>query len=583
MSAVQRYWGPAARLSVAALLVGVLAACGGENAEVPAAAGSPAPSASSPSPSPAPVVVSRTDAARFLTQATYGPTEAEITALGTAGYSNWMTAQFNKPRVPHRTYVDRMAGDLAATGKSIGPTNFRESYWAQALAGEDQLRQRATFALAQIFVVSFNDATLANQTRGVTSYYDTLAEHAFGNYRDLLEAVSLHPMMGVYLSSLRNQKEDPVSGRVADENFAREIMQLFTIGLYELNNDGSHKGGTPVETYSHADVQGLAKVFTGWSWYAGPGLGDRTDRRFLGQDPHLERDWRPMQFYAKFHSTSEKKFLGVTIPASTVPDGPGDLKIALDRLFNHPNVGPFIGRQLIQRLVTSNPSPAYVGRVAAAFNNNGSGVRGDMKAVFRAVLLDTEARTYNASSPSYGKLREPLLRLAHLLRAFKATSASGRFTGIDDTDNALGQTPMKSPSVFNYFRPGFTPPNSAAAAAGLVAPELQLTNEVSVASYLNYLRGSWLTPDPNRDIQTDFSAEIALAAEPAALVDRVSLLLMSGQMRAPMRNQIIAAVGDRAIPAPTSTNQAAVDKAKLDRVCIAILLTMASPDYLIQK
>jgi uncharacterized protein (DUF1800 family) len=394
--------------------------------------------------------------------------------------------------------------------------------------------------------------------------------------------VSLHPMMGTYLTSLRNQKEDTVTGRVADENYAREIMQLFTIGLYELNNDGTYRGGTPTETYTHDDIKGLAKVFTGFSWYAGPNTADRTNSRFFGGNAHAERDFRPMQVYNQYHSTSEKRFLGTVIPAGTA-DGDGDLRIALDTLFNHRNVGPFIGKLLIQRMVTSNPSPAYVGRVAAAFNNNGSGVRGDMKAVWRAILLDPEARSYDASSASYGKVREPMLRLSHFLRAFKVRSTTGNFTGLDNTDNTtnnLGQSALRSPTVFNFFRPGFAPPNSAAAEAGLVSPELQLANEVSVAGYLNYLRSNWLTVNAGRDLQLDFSAELALADNPGALVDRLNLLLMSGQMSSALRTQIIDGITGRAIP---TTNQTNIDAARRDRVFIGILLTMASPDYMIQK
>ncbi|MBX3621450.1 MAG: DUF1800 domain-containing protein [Rhizobacter sp.] len=557
-------------LAAAALLV----ACGAGKEDDPQQQQGNLPPANAPT---------RTDAARFLAQATYGPTEASINALSRSTYAAWIDAQFAMPQLPHRTYVDRKAADLVAAGQTLSQTQFRESYWAQALTGEDQLRQRAAFALSQVFVISFVDGTLAGQTRGVTSYYDMLADKAFGNYRDLLESVSLHPMMGVYLTHLRNQKEDTTSGRVPDENYAREVMQLFSIGLYELNNDGTLRGGTATETYTHDDIMGLAKVFTGWSWYAGPNAADRTDRRFFGADANAERDWRPMQAYNKYHSTSEKRFLGTVIPASTGATAEGDLKTALDTLFNHRNVGPFIGRQLIQRLVTSNPSPAYVGRVAAAFNNNGRGVRGDMKAVWRAILLDPEARNPDLASNRYGKVREPLLRLSHLLRAFKARSTSGDFTGLDNTDNAtnnLGQTAMRSPSVFNFYRPGFTPPNSEAANAGLVAPELQLANEVSVAGYLNYLRGTWLTVNTNRDIQLDFSAETALADDPGALVDRLDLLLMSGQMSATLRDQIITAISGRAIPTSNQTN---IDAAKRDRVFIGILLTMASPDYLIQK
>ncbi len=567
----------------AIVLAAALAACGagkeddeGQTPNMPSTNNPGAPPVGTASPT-------RTESARFLAQATFGPTEASINVLSQSSYSNWLNVQFAHAQTPHRTHIARRADDLAANEQTVSQTQFRESYWAQALAGEDQLRQRAAFALSQVFVISFVDGNLGNQTRGVTSYYDMLAEKSFGNFRDLLESVSLHPMMGLYLTSLRNQKEDAATGRVADENYAREIMQLFTIGLYELNNDGTYRGGTPTETYTHDDIKGLAKVFTGWSWYAGPNLADRTNTRFFGGNAHAERDFQPMQAYNQYHSISEKRFLGTVIPASGTPDAEADLRTALNTLFNHRNVGPFIGKLLIQRMVTSNPSPAYVGRVAAAFNNNGSGVRGDMKAVWRAILLDPEARTYDASSTSYGKVREPVLRLSHFLRAFKASSTSGNFTGLDNTDNTtnnLGQTAMRSPTVFNFFRPGFAPPNSAAAEAGLVSPELQLANEVSVAGYLNYLRGSWLNVNAGRDIQLDFSAELALADNPGALVDRLNLLLMSGQMSSALRTQIIDGINGRAIP---PTNQTNIDAAKRDRVFIGILLTMASPDYMIQK
>lgn len=575
-------WHRGLRRALAVVLAATLVACGagkGDDTPPPSNIGGGGGGGGGPAPT-------ATEAARFLTQATYGPTEASINALRQGSIAGWIEAQFAMPRDPasHRAYMDRRAADLQAVMQSLGQAQFRESYWAQALSGNDQLRQRAAFALSQVFVISYVDGTLSGQPRGVASYYDMLADKAFGNYRDLLESVSLHPMMGVYLTSLRNQKEDPASGRVPDENYAREVMQLFSIGLYELNNDGTLRGGTPTETYTHDDIMGLAKVFTGFSWYAGPNAADRTNRRFFGNDAHTERDWRPMQAYNAFHSTSEKRFLGTVIPGGTA-NADADLRIALDTLFNHPNVGPFLGKLLIQRMVTSNPSPAYVGRVAAAFNNNGSGVRGDMKAVWRAILLDPEARNPDLSSNTYGKIREPLLRLSHLMRAFKARSVSGNWTGVDNTDSAtdrLSQTAMRSPSVFNFFRPGFTPPNSAAADANLVSPELQLANEVSVAGYLNYLRGTWLNNSNNttRDIQLDFSAEIALADNATALVDRLNLLLMSGQMSTGLRNQVIDAVSSRTIPASNQTN---IDTAKRDRVFIAILLTMASPEYMVQK
>ncbi|MDP9044201.1 MAG: DUF1800 domain-containing protein, partial [Pseudomonadota bacterium] len=618
-------------------------------------------------------------ASRFLTQATFGPTAAEITRLGSMSYTAWLDDQFARPQALHRDYMNLAAADLAATGGSISPTNFFDSYWTQAVSGNDQLRQRAAFALSQIFVVSFTDGTLRNQPRGVASYYDTLGANAFGNFRDLLEAVALHPMMGVYLTWLKNEKEDPATGRVPDHNFAREVTQLFTIGQYKLNLDGSVMtggDGKGVAAYGPADLDGMAQVLTGYSWYAGTNLTDRTSSRFFGNNPNVERDWRPMQEYnayasgTDFHSINAKNFLGVTIPAQTpsTADPKGDLKVMLDTLFNHPNVGPFIGRQLIQRLVTSNPSPQYTARVAAAFNDNGSGVRGDMKAVWKAILLDPEARAVTASTTA-GKVREPVVRLANFLRAFNATSVSGRYQGIGNTDDPtsrLNQTPMYSPTVFNFYRPGYVPTSPAIAAAGLVVPEFQLVHDVSVAGYMNYML-SLVPIDANRDIQQDYSAEIALAPTPDALVERMNLLLFYGQMPDALRAQIVGAVNSRTVPAPvyassstaggtltkladeggtftvtgsgtvrygagttfvektvsgagqcsndffgtdpvigtgkacflfvptpsaasaasappaTAANQGAIDAALRDRVYLAVFLSLAAPDYLIQK
>jgi uncharacterized protein (DUF1800 family) len=391
-------------------------------------------------------------------------------------------------------------------------------------------------------------------------------------------------MMGLYLSHLRNQKEDPSRGRVPDENYAREVMQLFTIGLYELNLDGTVRldsRNEPIETYTNEDVTGLAKVFTGWSW-AGP---DKSDTRFFGGNASADRAVLPMQSYPKYHSTSEKRFLGTVIPEQASADPEASLRVALDRLFSHPNVGPFIGKQLIQRMVTSNPSPAYVARVASAFNDNGSGVRGDMKAVIRAVLLDPEARSPLPGATDYGKLREPVLRIAHWLRAFGAQSASGRFL-IGNTDNpnsSLGQTPMRSPSVFNFYRPGYVPPNTDIAAAGLVAPEMQITHESSVAGYLNTLRSvisSGIGSGSPRDVQPDYGEVIGLADRPDALVDRIGAMLIAGEMSPELRAQAIDAVG--AVAVSTSNAQSAAT-ARLNRVKLAVFLVMASPDYLVQK
>ena len=553
---------------LASLLTSFMSACGGgSGATADAGPASQGPSSGGLSTSETTPTNAPAAAARFLTQATFGPSASEITRMSTMTYAGWMDEQFAKPQTLHRNTLNLASADMVAAGNGgISQTNFFDSYWAQAIAGDDQLRQRAAFALSQIFVISFTDSTLRSQVRGVASYYDMLGENAFGNFRDLLEAVSLHPMMGVYLSHLKNQKEDAATGRVPDLNFAREITQLFTIGQYKLNADGSTvmgADGKPAAAYASADLEGLSQVFTGWSWYGGTLPADRTSRRFFGNDRNLEFDWRPMQDYnqfannTNFHSISAKNFLGVTIPAQTVStaDTKGDLKIALDTLFNHPNVGPFIGKQLIQRLVTSNPSPAYVARVTAAFNGDGSGgvttKRGDMKAVWKAVLLDPEARTVSTSATA-GKVREPVLRLANFMRAFNATSVSGRYQGIGNTDDPasrLNQTPMFAPTVFNFYRPGYVPSSKTIADANLVAPEFQIVHDVSVAGYMNYLR-SIVTVDVNRDIQQNYAAELALAATPADLVERMNLLLFYGQMPDALKAQLVAAVSSRAVPAP---------------------------------
>jgi uncharacterized protein (DUF1800 family) len=393
-----------------------------------------------------------------------------------------------------------------------------------------------------------------------------LGAFAFGNFRDLLEQVTLHPMMGNYLSSLRNQKT--VGARLPDENYAREVMQLFTIGLKELNQDGTetipHKA-----TYTSDDIKGLAKVFTGWSWYG----TDKKDTRFFGGTPDPNRDWRPMQNYLNFHETLPKSFLGTTIPANT--SGEVSLKIALDKLFNHPNVGPFIGRRLIQRLVTSNPSPNYISNVAKVFADNGKGERGDMKAVIKAVLLDPEAMAFSTAAGA-GKLREPVIRLANWMRAFNAHSTlpTGQFPvgNLDDPLREIGQTPMSSPTVFNFFRPDYIPPNSSIAAANLVAPEMQITEETSVVGYLNYMQNAISRGVGTANvIQPNYDAEKALASTPDLLVDRINLLLLQNNMSPVLRAQILDAINSE--PGNSAEN----------KVYLAIFLTMASPEYLVQK
>ncbi|MBW3501644.1 DUF1800 family protein [Janthinobacterium sp. NKUCC08_JDC] len=540
----------------------------------------PPPPLTTPPASRTAVTFTRQEASRFLGRATFGPNMAAIDALAASDSEAWFRAQFSKPQTLHRKYIDAMLAAQAAGGQAVGFTGMYETFWQQGIRGEDQLRQRMAFALSEIFVISMQNESVRPRVRGVASYYDMLGQHAFGNFRNLLEGVALHPMMGLYLSHLRNQKESAT--RTPDENFAREVMQLFTIGLYQLNGDGSLKlsGGKPIDTYTHDDVAGLARVFTGWSW-AGP---DQSDARFYASTTDPDRDWKPMQNYAAFHSSGDKRFLGQSISGAS--SGQADLKLALDTLFNHPNTGPFFARQLIQRLVSSNPSAAYVGRVAAVFANNGSGVRGDMQAVIRAVLLDPEALAPGGTTLRTGKLREPLMRLAGWMRAFDAKPASGRYNlyYLDDPLSGLGQSPLNPPSVFSFFRPGYTPPNSTLASAGLVAPELQITAEPSVTGYLNFMQEAINSGvGDGRDIKPDYTRELALAADPGALLDRINLLLMHGSMPARLRGQILTAVNGVSIPAATASNASQVAAAQASRVKLAIFLTMASPAYLVQK
>ena len=530
------------------------------------------------------------EAARFLNQASFGATEAEISKVQTYGYSAWLEDQFHMPGTSHESYINAVSASLPA-GQSVDDSHVMNTFWKQAATGQDQLRRRVAFALSQIFVVSLQDTTVAGFRRGVASYLDMLGRDAFGNYRQLLEDVTLHPMMGLYLSHLRNQKENLARNRVPDQNYAREVMQLLSIGLYELNPDGTPRlvNGLPVETYDNNDIVGLSRVFTGFSW-AGP---DKSDTRFNGggtQDPN--REVLPMQSYPRFHSTSEKAFLARVIPASATVDPDGDLRAALDEIANHPNVGPFIVRQFIQRLVTSNPTPTYVARVAQAFDagrftsgqwSAGAGQRGDLRATIAAILLDTEARTaVRLGDPTFGKVREPILRVGHWMRAFNAISASGNFLlGVtDDQTTSLGQSPMRSPSVFNFYRPGYVPPNTAIATAGLIAPELQIVHETSVVGYSNFMRSAvqnGLGSGSPRDIQPNYTAELALADNADGLIDRVSLLLTAGTMSTETRNLIRSAVNSIAIPA---TNQST---ARQNRVRLAVLFTLSSPDYLVQK
>lgn len=541
------------------------------------------------------LAVAPTDAARFLQQSTFGATDADIHHLSEIGYAAWFNEQFNTTQPLHEPDVEQKiivnnapcaAGDVTCnTGLffNISGQNYMlQSFWQQAMTGNDQLRQRMKYVLSEIMVVSSSNGAVSQMPRGVANYYDMLGADAFTNFRQLLQDVTLSPVMGEFLNVLGNDKGD--ANRDPDENYAREVMQLLTIGLYQLNPDGTpmlDATGNPIPTYSNDDVMGLAKVFTGFSWNVPGQSGDSAWSNccaYVGTG--FGEDLLPMQSYPDHHSTDAKSFLGVNIGASSTADPAGDLTIALDTLFNHPNTGPFICKQLIEHLVTSNPSPAYVARVAAVFANNGSNVRGDMQAVIQAILLDDEARNAAnaAANPQYGKVNESLVRYTQWARAFTAQSRNGSFNigSTQDRIYGLGEMATQSPSVFNWFAPGYTPPGTSIAAAGLIAPEMEMTDVSTVVGYLNYMQDAiGSNSQTGSDIYSGYSTEVGLAANPDALLDRINLLMMAGTMDSTLRAQILAAVNSITVPSSGD----GVATALTNRVQIAIYLTMASPSF----
>lgn len=554
-----------------------------------------------------PAVTSEALASRFLIQASFGPSSASIAELLSASsYSAWIDAQIGMAPTYHLPYVRHRINELLArsNGDNDGyQTPRQEAWWQYSLTAPDQLRQRMAFALSQILVIS-QDSSLDDDNDGVAAYYDILVRNAFGNYRQLLEEVTLNPMMGTYLSMIRNQKPNTSTGRQPDENYAREIMQLFSIGLSQLNTDGTLKldsSGYAIPTYTQADIVGLAHVFTGWGPHydgANPpkrdnGTNETTSNWFRnGWDPI-----RPMSFYTAFGDLQTRTIVGgVTVPGTLT--GYQRLTLALDTLFNHPNVGPFIGRQLIQRFVTSNPSPAYVGRVAAAFNNNGNGVRGDLGATIRAVLLDPEARGVESlANAQFGKLTEPLLRMTRLFRAFPPTprpyfAISGDTRLFLNYINSMDeQAPLYSPTVFNFFKPGFAKPGQIAA-AGLVSPEFQIFDEVTAMQeanrhysliYSNIFVGEPASTGTNMRI--DMTEPLAIlkttgrtnAESQAALVDYYNQRLLGGNMSSFLRQKIL----DTYTSLPTSYTYS--DANQLRRAQLGLYLVMFSPEYNVQR
>lgn len=534
-------------------------------------------------------------ASRFMSHATLGADLEDLLYVDALGYEAWLDEQMNLPVSSYEDAlepIDDIAYDIYL---ELGgdPAEYYTSWQAFRFAWShvihttpDVLRHKVALALSEILVVS-SDSDLLLRGFGLASYYDVLARHAFGNFEDLLMDVTLHPMMGFYLTYFNNPRSGLEENVHPDENYAREIMQLFTIGLYELNQDGSRiidDEGRFIPTYDNDDIKELAKIFTGLGmtdW----GFEDINLDPGFGYPFFLTDATLPMTMYEAFHEPGPKNLIGgFTVPAGQT--GIEDVEMTINHLFNHPNVGPFICTRLIQHLVKSNPTPSYVERVANVFADNGNGVRGDLMAVVKAILLDEEARDcFWIYHPSNGKLKEPIQRHTQYTRGLRAETPNGWFWNQGFVYEALtGQFPMHAPSVFNFFLPDYEP-NSAFADQNMVAPEFQIFNSTTSIGYFNYMYYMTLL-DFNNEIPQESLDELglveqytavlnipdleAIANNPEAVVDYLDLVLAQGNMSQETRDAIIAS------SAPLVDNPEFLLK-------MALYLTMVSPDFAVMK
>jgi len=521
------------------------------------------PEAITPPPPVAKTELTPAESSAFLNRATFGATSESINELANSNVEDWLTSQRSQPISRLLPYILSLPNQ-----EEIFAGHRVEGWWLNTVKGPDQLRQRVAFALSEILVVSDQNDFLFNYQNGMAAYYDILLENAFGNYRDLLEEVTLSPAMGVYLSMLGNQKPDVENNIRPDENFAREVMQLFTIGLVELNLDGSVKtdtNGAAIPSYDQDTIEGFAHVFTGWT-FAGASRFRRAEVNAID----------PMEPWEDYHDTGEKILLNdFIVPAGQTAQQ--DLTMAMDNLFAHDNVAPFISFRLIQRLVTSNPSPEYISRVATVFNDNGQGTKGDLWAVVVAILMDEEAMNGANTRPNvFGKLREPLIRTAHLFRVLKAETLLGTIP-FRWPDYVFGQSPQRPKSVFNFYHPDYQQPG-AIAEGNLYAPEFQLSTANNLTGMHNsVLYFSLYTNDGSGvinddDILVDTDDLELLAADHGALVDELNLVFIAGQMTESMREEIIAYLDLIHPHVPTRT-----------KVLEAVLLILTSSEYAIQR
>lgn len=532
-------------------------------------------------------------ASRFLTQAALGHNLAEINAVMNMGVEDWIEAQMAIPITD--TLLTRIRAYNQTAKDSLNDQNRRGStrmwhyaWWNYHMTNNDYLRQRVAFALSEILVISENSA-FSNNPYALGDYYDVLLKNAFGNYRDLLRDVTYHASMGKYLTYINNPKTDTSANRYPDENYARELMQLFTIGLHEMNIDGSIQvdgSGVPIATYDNDDIAEFSKIFTGLTW------SDRDN--FFRRERRDTSYIHDLKMLNDYHEPGEKYLLnGFVVPNRMPVDGNADINDALDNLFAHDNVGPFIGHALIQRLVTSNPSPAYIQSVAETFNDNGNGIRGDMKAVVKAILLHPEALScHSANDPTFGKLKEPFIRYFQIHKAFNASTPSGVYRNtMQNIRNRTGQRPLASPSVFNFFQPDYQPLGPVVD-ADLVAPEFQLKDSEKIKGWINGLyefivtgnvadEGDLFSGEVNAgyadEISTiDLTTELLYTDDDKVhiLLDRLNLILAQGKLSESSLDEITAVV--QAFP-NSSANE------KLRRARLAIYLVMSSPEYLIHR
>lgn len=603
-----------ATVALTAAASAALAACGGGGDS--STAGADTTGRASAQALNNPVKPTSAQAWRFLNQASMGGSAEDIKYITTNGYDAWLNQQFALPTTSFTDdYINRVKAIFggAVPPDATDPAWAQASWWKQALNGKDQLRQRVTFALSEIIVNSLVNNTTSFYPIMIAGWQDLLNKGSFGSYRDLIEGVSKNPAMGFYLSHFGNTPPDRVTGRIPDQNYAREVTQLFTIGLIKLDMYGKPvldiATGQPLKasSTSRTDIRVLSHVFTGWTLGDSPDTGNTFG---FGGFPTSRNDrcfTVPMRAFTNFHATDadvrysvaqqtgeaeanvvvklwEQPFtMGATPQAS--------LTKVLDILFGpvgdsstaHQNVAPFIAKQMIQRLVTSNPSANYIYRVATAFKNS----YWSLKTLVRAILLDDEARlaTY-ATGTAYGKVREPLLRVTHLLRAFKAVPANpATYSGlyiVSGTNNAydtrrsiaLNQAPYAAPSVFNYFSPGFRINQSNIASQGKVAPEMQLVTETTTATYINavydIISGTFF--NTGSELKLDFTAEVALIATPASVVASINTKLFGGAMSTELVSYLVG-----------SFTAAGASTDARTKVQTAVLLAMASPEYLVQK